>query len=100
MALPTLNKQRTPQSTRPRRSRPNRSHPRRKTSSDKDTLMEQIPEKRRSMPEAEMLKKIASLPGIRRGKVLSICCQLRSGSYPIEDRWDRAIDHALDTILP
>ena len=60
--------------------------------------MEQILENMRSTPWEEVLKRIASSPHIRRGKVLSIRRQITEGTYEIEDRLDGAIDGVLEAI--
>jgi hypothetical protein len=60
--------------------------------------MEQILKNMRSTPWEEVLKRIASLPHIRRGKVLSIRRQTTEGTYEIEDRLDGAIDGVLEAI--
>ena len=61
-----------------------------------DGLMEQIIENMGSTPWEEVSKRIASSPGIRRDKVLSIRRQIAEGTYEVEDRLDGAIDRALD----
>ena len=51
------------------------------------------------MPQEQLLKRIASLPEIRRGKVLNICRQIRQGDYSVENRLDRTIDRVLEMII-
>ena len=46
------------------------------TAPDDDALMEQILEDLRTMPQEDLLKRIATMPDIRRGKVLSMCRRL------------------------
>jgi len=70
----------------------------RDASPNDDGLMEQILENMRSTPWEEALKRIASSPHIRRGKVLSVRRQLTEGTYQIEDRLDGAIDGVLEAI--
>jgi len=60
--------------------------------------MEQILVNMSSTPWEEVLKRIASSPHIRRGKVLSIRRQIAEGTYEIEDRLDGAIDGVLEAI--
>ena len=61
-----------------------------------DPLMEQILENRDMTPPEEVLKRIASLPDIRRRKVLDIRRQLREGTYEVAGRLDRAMDRVLE----
>ena len=68
-------------------------------SSDSDILMKQILKDLRAMPQEQLLKRIASLPEIRRGKVLNICRQIRQGDYSVENRLDRTIDRVLEMII-
>jgi hypothetical protein len=70
----------------------------RDASPNDDGLMEQIVENMSSTPWEEVLKRIASSPHIRRGKVLSIRRQITEGTYEIEDRLDGAIDRVLEAI--
>jgi len=68
------------------------------TSSDGDVLMEQILGNMNTMPQDEVLRRIASVPDIRRGKVLDIRRQLMEGTYELADRLDRAMDRVLEAI--
>ena len=61
-----------------------------------DPLLEQILENMDMTPPEEVLKRIASLPDIRRGKVLDIRRQLREGTYEVAGRLDRAMDRVLE----
>jgi len=81
-----------------RKSRHARDDPGRDASPNDDGLMEQILENMRSTPWEEVLKRIASSPHIRRGKVLSIRRQITEGTYEIEARVDGAIDRVLEAI--
>ena len=65
---------------------------------DKDLLMEQILDGLRATPQGEVLKRIATLPNIRRGKVLNIRRQLSVGTYKVAGRLDRVMDRVLATI--
>jgi len=70
----------------------------RDASPNDDGLMEQILDNMSRTPWEEVLKRIASSPHIRRGKVLSIRRQITEGTYEIEDRVDGAIDGVLEAI--
>jgi len=70
----------------------------RDTSPNGDVLMEQILANMDTTPPEEVLKRITSLPDIRRGKVLDIRRQLTEGTYEVADRLDRAIDRVLEAI--
>jgi anti-sigma28 factor (negative regulator of flagellin synthesis) len=63
-----------------------------------DVLMERILENMNTTPQEEVLKKITSLPDIRRGKVLDIRRQLTEGTYEVADRLGRVIDRVLEAI--
>jgi hypothetical protein len=65
---------------------------------DKDLLMEQILDGLRATPQREVLKRIAILPDIRRGKVVNIRRQLTVGTYKVAGRLDRVIDRILAII--
>jgi hypothetical protein len=60
--------------------------------------MERILENLRSTPQVDLLKRIASLPEIRRGKVLNIRRRITKGIYPVEDRLGKAIGRILEAI--
>jgi hypothetical protein len=61
-----------------------------------DPLLEQILENMDMTPPEEVLQRIASLPDIRRGKVLDIRRRLREGTYEVAGRLDRAMDRVLE----
>ena len=63
-----------------------------------DVLMERILERMNTTPQEEVLKRIASLPDIRRGKVLRIRRQVTDGTYQVAGRLDEAIDRVLEAI--
>lgn len=86
------------QPTDRRKSQDAGNNQRRDVSPSDDGLMEQILDNMRSTPWEEVLKRIASSPHIRRGKVLSIRRQITEGTYEIEDRLDGAIDRVLKAI--
>ena len=61
-----------------------------------DPLMERILENMDLTPPEEVLKRIASLPDSRRGKVLDIRRQLAQGTYDVAGRLDWAMDRVLE----
>jgi len=63
-----------------------------------DVLMERILERMNTTPQEEVLKRITSLPDIRRSKVLRIRRQVTDGTYQVADRLDEAIDRILGAI--
>jgi len=65
---------------------------------DEDLIMEQILENINTTPIGQVLKKIASLPEVRREKVLDIRRQLTEGKYNLNERLDIALDRVLDEL--
>lgn len=65
---------------------------------DKDLLMEQILENINTTPIGQVLKKIASLPEVRKEKVLDVRQQLTEGKYDLNRRLDVALDKALEDL--
>ena len=63
-----------------------------------DMLMERILGRMNATPQEEVLKQIASLPDIRRGKVLRIRRQVADGTYSAAERLDEAIRRVLEAI--
>jgi len=63
-----------------------------------DILMGRILGNMSTTPWEEVLKRITSLPDIRRDKVLDIRRQIADGAYEVADRLDRAIDRVLEAI--
>ena len=63
-----------------------------------DMLMEQILENINNTPIGQVLKRIASLPEMRRKKVLKLRRQITEGSYDLNERLDEALDRALEDI--
>ena len=63
-----------------------------------DELVERILENLYATSHEAVLKRIASLPDIRRGKVLSIRRHITDGTYEVVDRLDRAMDRILEAI--
>jgi plasmid maintenance system antidote protein VapI len=70
----------------------------RDTSPSGDVLMARILENMNTTPQEEVLKRIASLPGIRRSKVLSICRHVTDGTYQVADRLDEAMARLLESL--
>ncbi len=65
---------------------------------DDDLLMEQILENMNSTPIGQVLKKIASLPDVRKQKVLRVRRQLTEGRYNLNERLDLALEKVLDDL--
>ena len=65
---------------------------------DEDLIMEQILENINNTPVGQVLKRIASLPEIRREKVLGIRQQLTEGKYNLSRRLDIALDKVLEDL--
>ncbi|MFC1738204.1 flagellar biosynthesis anti-sigma factor FlgM [Planctomycetota bacterium] len=65
---------------------------------DEDVVMEQILENINSTPIGRVLKRIASLPEVRRNKVLSLRRQINQGEYDLNERMDRALEKVLDKL--
>jgi negative regulator of flagellin synthesis FlgM len=60
--------------------------------------MGQILENMNTTPQEEALTRIASVPDIRRDRVLDIRRQIADGTYEVADRLDKAVDRVLDAI--
>lgn len=65
---------------------------------EQDLLMEQILENINTTPIGQVLKKIASLPEIRKEKVLEVRQQLNKGKYDLNGRLDIALDRVLELL--
>ena len=65
---------------------------------DEDLLMEQILENINTTPIGQVLKKIASLPEVRKEKVLDVRQQLTEGKYDLNKRLDIALEKALEDL--
>jgi hypothetical protein len=63
---------------------------------DKDLVMEQILDNINTTPIGQVLRKIASLPEVRREKVLDVRRQLTEGKYDLDERLDVALDKVLE----
>jgi len=65
---------------------------------DKDLLMEQILENINTTSIGQVLKKIASLPEVRKEKVLDVRQQLTEGKYDLNERLDVALEKVLEDL--
>lgn len=65
---------------------------------EQDWLMEQILENINTTPIGQVLKRIASLPEVRREKVLDVRQQLNKGNYNLSERLDGALDKVLEDL--
>ena len=65
---------------------------------DEDLIMEQILDNINSTPIGQVLKKIASLPEVRREKVLDVRRQLTEGKYDLNERLSIALDKVLEDL--
>jgi len=63
---------------------------------DKDLMMEQILDNINTTPIGQVLRKIASLPEVRKEKVLGVRRQLTEGKYDLDERLDVALDKVLE----
>jgi len=66
---------------------------------DRDLVMEQILENIHHTPLGQVLKTIASLPEVRREKVLQLRRQITEGKYDLSERLDRALDKVLEDLI-
>ena len=66
---------------------------------DKDLLMELILANMNNTPIGQVLKRIASLPEVRKEKVLDIRKRLTQGQYDLNERLDMALDKVLDDLI-
>jgi len=63
---------------------------------EKDVMMEQILDNINTTPIGQVLRKIASLPEVRKEKVLGVRRQLTEGKYNLDERLDVALDKVLE----
>lgn len=63
---------------------------------DSDLMLEQILENMHTTPIGRVLRKIASLPEVRREKILDVRRQLTEGKYDLNEHLDVAIDKVLE----
>jgi hypothetical protein len=66
--------------------------------SDEDLIMEQILENLNSTPIGKALKRIASLPEVRKQKILDVRSQITAGKYDLCERLDVALDRVLEDL--
>ena len=66
---------------------------------NEDLLMEQILDNLNYTPIGHVLKMIASLPEVRREKVLSVRRQLTEGKYDLNERLDVVLDKVLEDLI-
>jgi hypothetical protein len=69
-----------------------------KLTANEDFIMEQILENLNTTPIGQVLKKIASLPEVRKDKVLGVRRQLTDGKYDLSERLDIALDKVLEEL--
>jgi hypothetical protein len=67
-------------------------------SQDRDAVMEQILDNVHRTPLGVVLKRIASLPEVRREKVLRVRRQITQGRYDLTERLDLALEKVLDDL--
>ena len=65
---------------------------------DEDLVMEQILDNINTTPIGQVLKKIASLPEVRKEKVLNLRRQITEGEYDLNERLDVAVDKVLEQL--
>jgi len=65
---------------------------------DKDLIMEQILENLHTTPIGKVLQKIASLPEVRKEKILDVRQQLTEGNYDFNEHLDVALDKVLEDL--
>jgi hypothetical protein len=65
---------------------------------EQDLLMEQILENINTTPIGQVLKKIATLPEVRKEKVLDLHQRLSHGEYRLNERLDAALDKVLEDL--
>ena len=65
---------------------------------DRDLVMEQILENIHNTPLGRVLKRIASLPEVRREKVLRVRQEITEGRYDLTGRLDLVLDKVLEEL--
>jgi hypothetical protein len=63
-----------------------------------DLTMEQILENLNHTPLGQVLKRIASMPEVRRKKVLEVRRSLSTGQYELNERLDRALEKVFEDL--
>ena len=66
---------------------------------DGDEVMEAILENIHATPIGRVLKRISTLPEIRKGKVLNLRRQITDGTYDVSDRLDEALDSVMEELM-
>ena len=99
MAVSTLTKSSDLKSIGRRKSRAVRYNQGHEALPNDNTRMDRRLENLLSRPWVQVVKKIATVPEIRRGKVLNIRCQILKGAYPVEERLARAADRVLEIVM-
>ena len=66
---------------------------------EQDLFMEQVLENLNTTPIGKVLKRIASLPEMRRKKILNVRKRLSTGHYELNERLDVALDKALEDLI-
>lgn len=64
-----------------------------------DLIMEKILDNINNTPIGQLLKKIASLPEVKKEKILTVRRQLTEGQYDINKRLDIALDKVLEDLV-
>ena len=64
-----------------------------------DAVMEDILENINATPIGRVLKRIGSLPEVRKGKVLNLRRQITEGTYDARDHLDAALDRVLEDFM-
>ena len=67
-------------------------------SQDKDVVMEQILDNINHTPVGQVLRNIASLPEMRRDKVLRLRREITAGQYDLSGRLEVALDKVLEDL--
>ena len=70
----------------------------RNLSYEDDLTMEEILQNLNSTPIGQVLKRIASLPEVRRNKVLEVRRSLSKGEYKLTERLDRALEKVFEDL--
>lgn len=65
---------------------------------NEDLIMEKILENINTTPIGQVLKKIASLPEVRKEKILNVRQQLTNGQYDLNERLDIVLDKVLEDL--
>ncbi len=69
-----------------------------KSAPEEDLLMEEILENLNTTPMGQVLKRIASLPEVRKDKVLNVRRQLSNGKYELNERLNVVLDKVLEDL--